>query len=68
MRRLVLGMLVVVALFTPHISRARYIIGKCFDGNLIMAACPTRLSVLDWVWMYVYQTAGYAKSMVQGGC
>ena len=54
--------------YTPHVSRARYIVEKCFDGELIMAASPVRLSVLDWAWMYVYQTAGYVKSVLQGGC
>lgn len=59
---------VIVVTYTPHVSRARYIVEKCFDGELIMAASPVRLSVLDWAWMYVYQTAGYLKSVLQGGC
>ena len=59
---------VIVVTYTPHMSRARYVIEKCFDGALIMSAVPLRLSVLDWAWMYVYQTAGYVKSALQGGC
>ena len=59
---------VIVVTYPPHVSRARYIIGKCFDGELIMAASPGRLSALGWAWMYVYQSAGYVKSFVQGSC
>jgi len=59
---------VIVVTYTPHVSRARYIVEKCFDGELIMAASPAQLSVLDWAWIYVYQTAGYVKSALQGGC
>jgi uncharacterized SAM-binding protein YcdF (DUF218 family) len=59
---------VIVVVYTPHISRARYIMGKCFDGALIMSAAPAHLTVLDWAWMYVYQSAGYLKSLVGGPC
>lgn len=59
---------VIVVTYPPHVSRARYIIGKCYSGRLIMAPSPAHLAVPDWAWMYVYQTAGYVKSLFQGGC
>jgi uncharacterized SAM-binding protein YcdF (DUF218 family) len=59
---------VIVVVYTPHISRARYIMGKCYDGALVMTAAPARLSVVDWAWMYVYQSAGYLKSLIGGRC
>lgn len=59
---------VIVVTSVPHVSRARYIIGKCFDGELVMAATPVRLGVVGWAAMYVYQTAGYVKSVLQGDC
>lgn len=59
---------VIVVTSTSHVSRARYIIGKCFDGDLVMVATPTRLSVLGWAWIYAYHSAGYAKSVLQGVC
>ena len=52
----------------PHVSRARYIIGKCFDGELVMVASPTRLGPVGWTWMYIYQTAGYIKAALQPDC
>jgi uncharacterized SAM-binding protein YcdF (DUF218 family) len=59
---------VIVVAYPPHISRARYIMAKCYGGALIMSAAPTDLSVPQWAWMYVYQSAGYLKSAIGGAC
>jgi len=59
---------VIIVAFTPHISRARFILQRCFDGELIMVASPTRISLLDWASEYVYQTAGYVRAVLQPGC
>lgn len=59
---------VIVVTYTPHISRARYIMGSCFDGDLVMVEVPVRLSAAYWAWMYVYQTAGYVKAWLGPGC
>jgi uncharacterized SAM-binding protein YcdF (DUF218 family) len=59
---------VIVVTYPPHVSRARYIMSRCFDGELIMSAAPLRLSVPEWAWMYVYQSAGYAKAFLHQGC
>lgn len=59
---------VIVVTYTPHISRARHIIGKCFDGDLLMVEVSVRLSVTDWAWMYLYQSAGYAKAFIRPSC
>jgi uncharacterized SAM-binding protein YcdF (DUF218 family) len=59
---------VIVVTSTAHISRARYILGKCFGGELVMVSTPSRLSVPGWAWIYAYHTAGYVKSWIQGAC
>jgi uncharacterized SAM-binding protein YcdF (DUF218 family) len=59
---------VLVVTSTSHVSRARYIIGKCFDGDLIMVGTPAHLSVAGWAWLYAYHGAGYVKSWLQGQC
>jgi uncharacterized SAM-binding protein YcdF (DUF218 family) len=59
---------VIVLTGTPHISRARYIIQRCFTGDLMMAKSESDLSLLDWAWSYVYQTAGYVRAVLQAGC
>ncbi|WP_433503832.1 YdcF family protein [Pseudonocardia halophobica] len=59
---------VIVVTFRPHISRARYILSRCFDGQLMIAESPADLSFEYWVWTYIYQTAGYIRAALQPAC
>ena len=59
---------VIVVTLRSHISRARFILEQCFDGELVMVAIPAQLSVFEWTFHYVYQTAGYVRAMLQPGC
>jgi uncharacterized SAM-binding protein YcdF (DUF218 family) len=59
---------VIVLTDAPHISRARYIIQRCFDGDLMMRKSETDLSPLEWAWSYAYQTAGFIRAALQSGC
>lgn len=59
---------IIVVTFRPHVSRARYILEQCFDGQLIMVDNPTDLSAARWALEYVFQTAGYLRAAVQPGC
>jgi uncharacterized SAM-binding protein YcdF (DUF218 family) len=59
---------VIVVTFRPHISRARFILEHCFDGDLVMVASPAHISVAGWAFEYVYQTAGYVHAALQPGC
>jgi uncharacterized SAM-binding protein YcdF (DUF218 family) len=59
---------VIVVTFPPQISRARFILERCFDGDLVMVASPEHLPAHRWVFEYVYQTAGYARAVLQPGC
>ncbi|WP_216911619.1 YdcF family protein [Nocardia noduli] len=56
---------VIVVTFTPHISRARYILGKCWSGEILFVDAAPGLSVARWAYDYVYQSAGYAKAFVE---
>ncbi|GLE55894.1 hypothetical protein NJBCHELONAE_12020 [Mycobacteroides chelonae] len=59
---------IIVITFTPHVSRARYIVGKCFDGELTMVASPTPSGVAFWSWMFVRQSGSYVKAFLTPGC
>ena len=59
---------VIVVTFRPHISRARFILEQCFDGDLVMVASPARVSAPRWAFEYVYQTAGYVRAVLQPSC
>ncbi|MEV6277305.1 YdcF family protein [Nocardia sp. NPDC051832] len=53
---------VIVVTFTPHISRARYILQKCWPGDLRFADPRPDLSPARWAYDYVYQSAAYIKA------
>ncbi|MEN4450258.1 YdcF family protein [Mycobacterium sp. SM3041] len=59
---------IIVVTARSHISRARYIVGKCFAGEIIMVPSPMIISRARWVYEYFYQTAGYIRTIVQPGC
>lgn len=59
---------VIIVTSRPHVSRARFILHRCFDGELIMMASPTDLSPLGWAYQYVYQTAAYLRALAQPDC
>lgn len=59
---------IIVVTFRPHISRARFILHQCFDDDLVMVASPDQISGPRWAFEYLYQTAGYARALVQPGC
>jgi hypothetical protein len=53
---------VIVVTFRPHISRARFILGQCFDGDLVMVASPAHISGLRRAFEYLYQTARVTRA------
>ncbi|MBF6329009.1 YdcF family protein [Nocardia transvalensis] len=56
---------VIVVTFTPHVSRARYVLGKCWDGEILIVVAHPRISPLRWAYQYLYQSAGYVKAAVE---
>ncbi|MEV6319728.1 YdcF family protein [Nocardia sp. NPDC051787] len=56
---------VIVVTFTPHISRSRYILHKCWDGELLFIDPQPRLSVPRWAYDYAYQSVGFAKAFFE---
>ncbi|QWT23388.1 hypothetical protein KPL76_11755 [Subtercola sp. PAMC28395] len=57
-----------VITFKPHISRARIIVQRCFDGELDMLAVTTPLSLIDWMYQFAYQNTAYVKVALTPGC
>ncbi len=57
-----------VVTFAPHISRADYIVRRCFTGDLVTAEYASDLSVPYWAYMYAYQTVGFVRAVAQSGC
>lgn len=59
---------IIVVTYTPHVSRARYIVQKCFDGEVTMVASPSASGLRFWAWMYLRQSAGYLRAFLSPGC
>ena len=56
---------VIVVTWTPHISRTRYVFGKCWDGDILMADPRPHISIPRWAYNFVYQSVGYAKALTE---
>lgn len=59
---------VIVVTFRPHISRARFILARCFHGDLVMVENPVDIPAYRWVYEFVYQTAGYIRALLEPSC
>jgi len=59
---------VIVVTARPQISRARFILAKCFDGSLVMVASPTKISIARWAYEYAYQSAGFVRATFEHEC
>lgn len=51
-----------VVAMTPHVTRARMIIARCFDGELAMISDGAPLSPIEWTQQYFYQTGAFVKA------
>lgn len=59
---------IVVVTGVYHVSRARWIISRCFPGRISMTAPATRPGPLGWAYQYLYQSAAYVKAALRSGC
>lgn len=55
----------IVVTFTPHVSRARYVLGKCWGGEILVVDARPHVSIGRWVYNYLYQSAGYVKAFAE---
>lgn len=58
----------IVVTYRPQISRARFILHKCFPGELIMVESSASISRPRWILEYLYQSAGYIRAALEPGC
>lgn len=59
---------VTVVTGSVHVTRARYIVEKCWGGGLTMAAPPRGEGGLSALYAGVYQAAGFARAFLDRGC
>ena len=51
-----------------HISRAHYLVSRCFGGTIQMVDAHDTLGLWGWVKQSVYQTGAFFKAFVGSGC
>lgn len=56
---------VIVVTFTPHVSRARYVLGKCWSGQILMIDAHPPVSFWRWAYNFLYQSVGYVKAVTE---
>ena len=57
-----------VITFTPHVTRTRLLMQRCFAGTLRVAADTTPLPLAEWAGQYFYQTGAFVKVALNPGC
>ncbi len=57
-----------VVTFTPHITRTRVLMKRCFDGDLALVEGETSLAWWYWAYHYAYQSAAFAKVALNQSC
>lgn len=51
-----------------HVSRAKQIIGRCYDDTFRMIPYYEDMSLVRWAFQYAYQTAAFVKVALRKGC
>ncbi|MWV48997.1 YdcF family protein [Rathayibacter sp. VKM Ac-2803] len=59
---------VLVITQTPHITRARILMERCWGGTVLMESSGEPFTLGDWAYEYAYQTGAFAKVLVEQGC
>jgi hypothetical protein len=57
-----------VVTITPHLDRARLIVGRCFAGDLAMVDADVPLDARQWAWHWLYETGAFAKAAITPSC
>jgi hypothetical protein len=53
---------------TFHVTRAQWIIKRCFPGTVRMVGYDEGLNVFEWAYQYAYQSAALVKAALQSDC
>lgn len=58
----------IVVTTTAHVERARFIMERCYNDPIQMTDFPERRGVVENVFGWAYQSAGWLKALSQTGC
>ncbi len=57
-----------VITITPHLTRARVIMRRCWDGDIAYVDSGERLAPWYWLYHFAYQSAAFVKVSLEDGC
>lgn len=52
----------IILTWTPHVSRVRFIVDKCYRGDATVVAVDQHLDLAQWASQYIYQSAAFVKA------
>ncbi|MCL2781775.1 MAG: YdcF family protein [Actinomycetia bacterium] len=59
---------VIVVTSVYHISRARMIFKRCFNGELLMVSANRDIGIKGWIYSFAYESASFVKAAIQNSC
>ncbi|WP_062516268.1 hypothetical protein [Demequina gelatinilytica] len=59
---------VAVVTVTPHVTRTRVIMERCWDGDISYLESGESLAPWQWAYQYAYQSAAFVKVAWEDGC
>ncbi|TSE00492.1 YdcF family protein [Skermania sp. ID1734] len=59
---------IILVTSTDHLYRARYIVGRCFTGQIQLATYPQTRGISELLFAWAYQTGGWLRALTQNGC
>jgi uncharacterized SAM-binding protein YcdF (DUF218 family) len=58
----------VVVTSTPHVTRARLLVGRCYDGTLAVTGATPHTGVPGWIGQIAHEWGGLADAVVDADC
>ena len=58
----------VVVTSTPHVTRARMLVDRCYDGALQVTGATPGTGLPGWIAAVTHEWAGLAEAMVERSC
>jgi uncharacterized SAM-binding protein YcdF (DUF218 family) len=59
---------IVLVTSTPHVTRARVLVDRCFDGTLEVTGATPRTGLAGWIGQIAHEWGGLADAVVDGDC
>jgi uncharacterized SAM-binding protein YcdF (DUF218 family) len=59
---------VTVVTLEYHVTRSRFVVGRCFSGDLVVVGADADIDLGAWAYQYFYQTGAFVKALLTPDC